>query len=121
MRWLTFNLIIMNPENDILMAALHECATACELCFSASLRQEHINDLGDCIRFTAECAKVCRLTESLLASESRFTAELVDVCSDVCAGCARECEQHEHKHCKICAAACRKCEEACENFAPSTL
>lgn len=111
----------MNPKHDTLLKALHECAIACEKCFDSSLNEEHVQHLANCIRLTEECARICRLTETLLASGSQYAGELIDICSDVCAGCARECERHPHEHCKVCASACRLCEEVCENFAPSNL
>jgi hypothetical protein len=113
--------ILINEKNETLIKALNDCALACEKCFDASLADQHIAQLGKCIRLTSECAQICRLTQVLIASNSAFGGELVDVCSDACAGCARECEKHDHPHCKICAETCRLCEEACENFAPSTL
>ena len=106
-------------EHEIIETLLG-CATACEECFNSCLQEDDVTMLADCIRLDRDCAQVCRLTASLLASGSAYAGEFVDICSDVCAGCARECEKHDHEHCRVCAEACRQCEEACENFAPST-
>jgi len=113
--------MIPETQNQDLIDALIKCAQACEQCFDACLSEQDIQMLAECVRLDKDCAAICSFTASLLNTGSAYAGELVDICSDVCAGCARECEKHDHDHCRVCAEACRKCEEACENFAPSTL
>jgi hypothetical protein len=111
----------MNHHHEEIITALLNCALACDNCFDGCLKEKEIDMLADCIRLDKDCAAMCRITASFIASGSDYAGELVDICSDVCSGCARECEKHKHDHCRICAEACRKCEEACESFAPSTV
>ncbi|MEO5675346.1 MAG: four-helix bundle copper-binding protein [Chitinophagales bacterium] len=110
----------MKDGKSAILDILTQCATACERCFDSCLRENDISMFAECIRLDKECAQVCRLAASLIASGSAYAAEVVDICSDICAGCAGECEKHDHEHCRICAVACRQCEEACQNFAPSS-
>lgn len=41
-------------------------------------------------------------------------AETLQSCATVCKACGGECERHAemHDHCRVCAEACRRCEEA---------
>jgi hypothetical protein len=50
--------------------------------------------------------------------DSRVVRPLVEACATICASCGEECERHAptHAHCRVCAEACRRCEQACGEF-----
>ncbi|WP_246126027.1 four-helix bundle copper-binding protein [Bizionia myxarmorum] len=35
----------------------------------------------------------------------------------MCEWCAKQCSQHDHDHCQVCAASCLACAEACNEYA----
>ena len=109
----------MNNDQNKLLKALYDCAIACDECFSGSLKTHDIHMMAECMRLNIECAQICRLTGTFIAQGSEYAPELANVCCDVCAACAQECEKHLHDHCIACAQICRSCEEACDNYSHS--
>ncbi len=51
---------------------------------------------------------ICRATGVVAAGDSRYRAQMVQLCSAVCEDCEKECRKHEKEHaiCKTCADAC---------------
>ena len=111
----------MNEKQKKALQVLYECAIACDHCFSSCLQEEDVKMMTNCIRLNVECAQICRTTAALIAQEVSYIQEMAEVCSDVCAACARECEEHEHEHCKVCAEVCRRCEEVCDEYGGGAL
>ncbi|BCS53882.1 four-helix bundle copper-binding protein [Geobacter sp. SVR] len=93
-----------------------QCAETCTSCADACLAEERVQTLRKCIRLDLDCADICRTTARILTRqtepEPQFMRILLDVCVTMCGLCARECETHAemHRHCRICAEACRECE-----------
>jgi hypothetical protein len=96
-----------------------DCVQACASCADACLGEPEVADLAACIRLDLDCADVC-LALGLIAT--RHTAgdpalirAQLQACEIACGRCAAECERHgaRHRHCAICAEACRDCERAC--------
>nr|WP_311195766.1 four-helix bundle copper-binding protein [Antarcticibacterium sp. 1MA-6-2] len=71
----------------------------------------------DCIRTDRVCAEVCSTVNQVIITNFKNVQGLLDYCIEICEACAKECEKHEHQHCKDCAKACRECAEACRNYA----
>lgn len=107
--------------------ALAECEDACaaaELacvaCADACLGERDLNHLKRCIRLGLDCADVCgatgRVLTRLLEPDPEVLSALLEACACACATVATECLRHadQHLHCQLCADACLKCEEACE-------
>lgn len=95
-----------------------ECAQSCTACADACLAEDNVAELTKCIRINMDCADVCattaRILSRLTSNDASLTRATLEACRVACANCADECETHEmHKHCVICAASCRRCEEAC--------
>ena len=105
----------MNHNTELLEKLAH-CAAACENCMDACLDEEDVKRMVQCIRTDRDCAKICHITASFVASNSAYASQLVKQCKEICSACAAECEKHEMEHCQACAKACRECEEACKSF-----
>ncbi len=105
----------MNTQTDFLRK-LAECAAACENCMDACLDEDDVKKMVKCIKTDRDCAKICQVTASFVASNSPHASHLVKECEEICRLCAQECEQHDMEHCQACAKACRTCEAACKSF-----
>lgn len=105
----------MAHDKDLL-EKLARCAAACEMCADACLDEEDIKKMVHCIRLDRDCAKICHVTASYIASHSEYAQTFVNICADICKACGDECARHEMDHCQECARACRECEEACRSF-----
>lgn len=95
-----------------------ECAQSCTACADACLGEEMVKELTKCIRTNLDCADICDTTGRILSRRTGYDANLtravLEACRTACASCADECEKHKmHEHCTVCAAACRRCEDAC--------
>jgi hypothetical protein len=104
------------------LGALFTCANTCTSCADACLGEtEHLEHLRRCLRTNLDCADICNATLRVLTRQTETPNELVHAqlhaCVVACQACADECESHSemHDHCRICAEACRHCQERC-NF-----
>lgn len=90
------------------------CAQECEYCAIACVSEEGTHSLAQCIKLDMECAKICWLAASFLASDSNFAVEICEVCATICNSCAMECEKHKDmEHCRRCAEYCFTCAGEC--------
>jgi len=104
-----------NNVNSGLLAALTDCANACNYCTTACLGEDNVKMMVNCIRLDIDCAAICSLTASFIARGSAHGKHLLKECAELCGLCAAECEKHTHmQHCADCARACRVCEAACK-------
>ncbi|MEU4255416.1 four-helix bundle copper-binding protein [Streptomyces fradiae] len=99
------------------------CAQACGACADACLSETgHLDMLAKCIRTNMDCADVCQATGSVLSRHTSYDANLtravLRACVVACATCADECERHasRHEHCRVCADACHRCRQACDDL-----
>ena len=102
----------MHQENKNLLQVLQDCINECNHCYHACLSEEM--DMSRCIQLDRQCADICQLAASYVASGAEATHILLEACAQVCALCADECEKHVMDHCKRCAEACRRCAEECK-------
>lgn len=78
-----------------------------------------VAELPDCIRMALDCADIRAALAAVLSrhtgSSFEVIEELLNAYRDVYATCAQECGNHadRHEHCRICAEACRRCEQSC--------
>lgn len=105
----------MNNHDDLLRK-LAECAAACERCMDACLGEQDVKMMVECIRLDRDCAKICQLTASFIASHSPHADHIINECEEICNLCAEECSKHDKNHCRECAKACRECADACREF-----
>ena len=95
------------------------CAQTGTSCADASVAEDEVTGLRQCIRLNLDCADVCSATGALASRRAGSNQEvlrtMIGSCALTCRICAEECEKHarDHQHCKVCAAECRNCEEAC--------
>lgn len=112
-----FNLTpaIMDVYSE-LVESLENCVAACNNCASSCLNEDNVRSMAECIKLNLDCADACHLTLKLLARDSNHAMAVVELCKDICAECAAECEKHEQDHCRQCAKACQRCEMNCNNY-----
>jgi hypothetical protein len=108
---------MMEKNMSELVRVLAECHAACNYCFNACLEERDIQMMTKCIKQDKECAEICILTSSLVASNSNYSKEILELCMEACETCAAECGKHHYDHCQACAKACNKCAEVCKAYA----
>ena len=102
--------------------AAGDCAQACVTDIDADLSEPHLADMVTCIRLCQNGVDICSTAVAVLSRpalwDSRVVRQLLDACVAICKSCGDECERHapRHAHCRVCAEACRRCEQACAEF-----
>lgn len=97
----------------------YDCAQTCTSCADACLGEPTVQTLAQCIRLNLDCADICSATGSIASrrtgSNEPIIRRVLAACEEACRACGEECERHAdmHEHCRICADACLRCEEAC--------
>jgi len=106
---------------DVLAAAIdamNDCAQACTADNAADLGEHDLAEMVRCIRLCLDCTDVCTaaagVTSRLVSYDPGVLRPLLESCVAICRGCGDECERHAAMpHCRVCAVACRRCEQAC--------
>jgi hypothetical protein len=99
--------------------ACMECAESCTACADACIGEPTVAELRTCIRLNLDCADICDATARVLfrmvQGDGAMSRSLIQACMQACSVCAQECEMHAemYEHCRICAEACRRAEQAC--------
>jgi hypothetical protein len=110
-------------EQDALLRCINECfdcAATCTSCADAWLGEEDVADMVRCIRLNQDCADTCDATGRILTRQTAPDLGVLragtQACSVACRACREECERHaeHHEHCRVCAQACGRCEQACD-------
>ncbi|PWC08093.1 four-helix bundle copper-binding protein [Mycetocola zhujimingii] len=109
--------------------ALTECIEACmesaqiaTACAEACLSEPDLPELAECIRASLDCSDVAGTTAKVLSRHPGYDANLrralLAACRAASALCAEQCERfaEAHRHCRVCAEACRRTEAACERL-----
>jgi hypothetical protein len=90
------------------------------MCADMCVGEEDVAPLLRCVRVDLDCAAVCTATVSVVSRRTEpdpiVTRTVVAACAELCGTCAEECERHaaHHAHCRVNAATCRRCEQACQ-------
>lgn len=108
---------MLTPKEIECLRACNECATACLQCATACLREEDVKPMARCIALDYECADICRLAATSIASGSTQLDAVCALCASACDACASECDKHAMDHCRHCAEACKRCADACRSVA----
>ncbi|WP_368495605.1 four-helix bundle copper-binding protein [Bacillus sp. Marseille-Q1617] len=66
-----------------------------------------------CIELDRECADICSYAINAIQKSSKFVPGILSLCADICDACGKECNSHDHRHCKDCAEACFRCADEC--------
>jgi hypothetical protein len=98
--------------------ALNDCVQACIADTDADLAEHDVAAMVTCIRLCLDCADVCAAAAAITSRPSSsgpdVVGPLLESCVASCKSCGDECERHAsmHEHCRICAEACRRAEQA---------
>jgi hypothetical protein len=113
-------------ERDLLVPCIEacsDCAESCTQCADDCLAEEMVQELTACIRLNLDCADICAATRRVVSRQTGYDPELTSAvlraCIEACRKCGDECEihaAHGMEHCKVCAAECRRCEQACQEL-----
>ncbi len=110
-------------DRDLLIECIEACfacAQTCSACADACLAEDMVADMRKCIRTNLDCADICDTTGRVLSRHTGYDANLtravLEACRAACKACGAECSEHAtmHEHCRICADACHRCEQACD-------
>ena len=102
--------------------ALNDCACACIGDTDADLGEPTVAEMVTCIRLCLDCADVCSTTARITIRQSScdpaVLKPLLEACAASCKTSGEECERHalRHEHCRVCAQACRRGEQACREL-----
>lgn len=107
---------MIDKDTNGLIDKLAVCQAMCNHCFNACLNEEDVKMMKDCIKLDKDCAEICSLAISSVASQSSFAKDVLQLCAAVCDRCAEECGKHDNSHCRDCAKACKECAEACREY-----
>jgi hypothetical protein len=112
----------VDVDADLLAAAIdamNDCAQACTADNAADLGEPNLADMVRCIRLCLDCTDICAaaaaVTSRLVDYDPGVLRPLLESCVAICRSCGEECERHApmHAHCRVCAEACRRGEQAC--------
>ena len=116
----------LNVDRGLLVRcneACSDCAESCTQCADACLAEDIVQELTTCIRLCLDCADICVATGRVVSRQTGYDPELTSAvlraCIVVCGKCGDECDihaAHGMEHCRICAAECRRCEQACQEL-----
>jgi hypothetical protein len=96
-----------------------QCAQVCTECADACLSEPRSDELLSCVRTNLNCADICTATARVLSRHLGDNVEvgrtMLQACLSACRACGAGCggQASEHAHCRICADACGRCEQAC--------
>ena len=116
---------MFNVDAGVLAAAidaLSDCVQACHADNAADLGEQNVTEMVKCIRLCLDCADICTATMGVTSRQTEYHADvtrpLLQACVAICRSCGDECERHArmHEHCRVCAGACRRCEQACQEL-----
>jgi uncharacterized membrane protein len=105
--------------------AITDCAQACIADTDADLSEQNMTEMVRCIRLCLDCADVCTATAGVVSRpadyDANVTKPLLEACVAICKSCGDECQRHArmHEHCRVCAEACQRCEQACRELLES--
>jgi hypothetical protein len=113
-----------NVDRELLVRCIEacsDCAEACTQCADDCLSEQSVQELTKCVRLNLDCTDVCTTTGRVVSRQTGYDASVtravLGACIATCRSCCDECKLHgEHgmRHCEVCAAECRRCEQACQ-------
>ena len=95
------------------------CLQTCTACADSDLIEDDVDAMRACIALCQTCADICDATARVLSRSGQWDQQVVrpllEACVRACTTCGEECDRHaeHHRHCAVCADACRKCIQAC--------
>ena len=110
---------------SLCVEACVDCSAACTSCADACLGEPDVPELVRCVRLNLDCADVCDAAGRVVSRQTEpdrgVLRAAIEACIVICRACGDECERHaaHHDHCRVCAEACRRCEQACSDLLAS--
>jgi len=99
-----------NTAQAAFLQAVNGCIGAGQTCLQHCLQMFAGGDtsLAKCAEAVNLMLAMCRATGTFVVSDSRYRAQVIQLCTSVCGDCEHECRKHEKEHaiCKACADAC---------------
>jgi hypothetical protein len=98
--------------------AIQDCLEAYRVCMETIqhclTRGGQLSD-PELISAIMDCGEYCKVTATLINSNSDFSIEVCQICAKICQACASNCESvaKEDHILKNCALLCRRCAESC--------
>jgi hypothetical protein len=103
--------------------ACNDCGRSCGACGAhcaeliAKGHKEHLTTLKAC----QDCGTHCAAAACITARQGPFSDLICKVCAEACKRCGDACEQHKHDAImRRCAEECRRCEQACREMLKHT-
>ena len=95
-----------------------KCHQLCEQLIPHCLEKGGMHAQREHIQILSTCADICRTSAQFMMWGSELHSRVCGICADACIKCAEDCEQmKEDKAMQLCAEACRKCAESCQKMA----
>jgi len=73
--------------------------------------------MNECPICCTQYIDACLICMKLMLSDSQFSGRYAALCAEVCEWCAEQCKEHDHEHCKECAATYLVCVQECRKLA----
>ena len=102
--------------------ALRAASLAAVACADASVAEPDAHDLRSCVRACTTTADLCDTAARVLARTGGYDVpvvrNLLEAAAKACATSGEICGSHAdvHKHCRLCAEACRRGEQAVQQL-----
>jgi hypothetical protein len=105
--------------HDTCLQNCHDCELTCTQTVQHCLTKDVTTADAQHIRLMLNCASMCHLSASFMASDSEFRAKSCALCATVCEACAKACEATAGNDLMMqaCAKACRTCAKTCREMA----
>lgn len=115
-----------DPMQDSDMShCIKNCTSCYRVCLETlhhCLSQKKTHFQGKHIELLQICADSCDLALKMMIADMEFHHQSCELCFEVCASCAEECERFtEDQEMLRCADICRKCAESCRAMAGMTV
>src|SRR6266487_600883 len=95
-----------------------ECHRTCVETTAYCLQHGGKHVEADHIKSLLDCAQLCATSADFMVRGSALHPQVCGVCADACTRCAESCEQFgDDAQMKSCAEVCRRCAESCRQMA----
>lgn len=106
------------PSEHATQACIEACCHCHQICLHTAMN--HCLETAEnqveakLFRLLVSCSEICQLLANLQIGRSDFQHRFCELCANVCAACASECEKQGGM--KECVETCRACAESCEQM-----
>ena len=90
--------------NEVLRQTIQDC-------MKCLTRMKSVESHNDCPNCCIECVQICEITSNELVQGSKFAANYMELCADICDWTADQCGEHPYAESQVCAESCRNCSQ----------